>query len=534
MLSYPSLLTTRCAISPSRQKQLLLGRLSYHAAAYRPSTKECDESPSSFLISHHVQHNPSLLARFNNNKWNSQRLFASELSSSSSSASGAPDLSRRSIHIGTAQRQTRPQHVNDFSPHNNHCTFNNNNTSLQPSQLQYAAERWYTNYPPSYSKRNDNQVTHNELNNRKIKEANQHHEDCSNNDNTNPLRSSTTLTSGEQSSTTDNDDSNTKPSEPSIHNISYLPQSLHPYAHLARLDKPIGTMLLLHPCLWSTALAYTPLLSTTAASTAASASPLAFTVLCTKFALGSFIMRGAGCTINDMWDAKYDKQVTRTKSRPLASGALSYNQAWMFLAAQLSAGLAVLLSLEPHLQDCFVWGAASLPLVGMYPLMKRYTNYPQLVLGLTFNWGAIMGWVAVHGNNVDWSVVGPLYASGVCWTLIYDTLYAHQDKADDAKLGLKSTALTFGEEGTKPVLTALTGAAWGCWMMAGYNVGFGDVLDAPLYYGGVSAAAAHLLWQVHTADLNNVENLAHRFRSNNVVGWMVFASCVGGNLMMII
>jgi len=244
-------------------------------------------------------------------------------------------------------------------------------------------------------------------------------------------------------------------------------------------------------------------------------------------------MRGAGCTINDMWDAKYDKQVTRTKSRPLASGALSHNQAWMFLGAQLTAGLAVLLSLEPHLLDCFVWGAASLPLVGMYPLMKRYTNYPQLVLGLTFNWGAIMGWVAVHGNNVDWSVVGPLYASGVCWTLIYDTLYAHQDKADDAKLGLKSTALTFGEDGTKPVLTALTGAAWGCWMLAGHNVGFGDVLDAPLYYGGVSAAATHLLWQVYTADLNNVENLARRFRSNNTVGWMVFASCVGGNLMWI-
>jgi len=165
--------------------------------------------------------------------------------------------------------------------------------------------------------------------------------------------------------------------------------------------------------------------------------------------------------------------------------------------------------------------------------MKRYTNYPQLVLGLTFNWGAIMGWVAVHGNNVDWSVVGPLYASGVCWTLIYDTLYAHQDKADDAKLGLKSTALTFGEDGTKPVLTSLTGAAWGCWMLVGHNVGFGDVLDAPLYYGGVSAAATHLLWQVYTADLNNVENLARRFRSNNTVGWMVFASCVGGNLMLI-
>jgi 4-hydroxybenzoate polyprenyltransferase len=149
-------------------------------------------------------------------------------------------------------------------------------------------------------------------------------------------------------------------------------------------------------------------------------------------------MRGAGCTINDMWDAKYDKEVERTRSRPLASGELTYPQAWKFLAVQLSAGLGVLFLL-PHKYECFAWGVASLPLVATYPLMKRYTNYPQLVLGLTFNWGAIMGWVAVNGD-VDWSVVGPLYASGVAWTLVYDTLYAHQDKRDDAKLGLKSTA----------------------------------------------------------------------------------------------
>lgn len=239
-----------------------------------------------------------------------------------------------------------------------------------------------------------------------------------------------------------------------------------------------------------------------------------------------------------MWDSQYDKQVERTTSRPLASGELNYTQAWMFLGGQMLAGLGVLLSIpvQPeYLHDCFVWGVASLPLVGMYPLMKRYTNYPQLVLGMTFNWGAIMGWVAVHGGGIhdmNWSVIGPLYGSGICWTLIYDTLYAHQDKVDDAKLGLKSTALTFGEAGTKPILTALTGVTWGCWMLAGYNTGFGSVLDAPFYYGGVSAAAAHLLWQVYTADLNNVENLAHRFRSNNTVGWMVFASCLGGNLMM--
>jgi len=322
------------------------------------------------------------------------------------------------------------------------------------------------------------------------------------------------------SSISTKEDQTTSKSEPSIHNISYIPKSLQPYAHLARLDKPIGTFLLLHPCLWSTALA-------------APIGTLPDIKLCTLFSIGSFVMRGAGCTINDMWDSQYDKDVERTKSRPLASGLLSYNQAWMFLTLQLSAGLGVLVSL-PNVQDCVVWGVASLPLVATYPLMKRYTNYPQLVLGLTFNWGAIMGWVAVHGtSNIDWNVVGPLYASGVLWTLIYDTLYAHQDKSDDKKLGLKSTALTFGEEGTKPILTGLTALTWGSWMLAGYNNGYGEILDALYYYVGVSTAASHLLWQIYTADLNNTKNLAERFRSNNMVGWIVFGSCVAGNMMAV-
>lgn len=210
----------------------------------------------------------------------------------------------------------------------------------------------------------------------------------------------------------------------------------------------------MHPCLWSTALATVPLGAATPDLS-----------LCLTFGLGAFVMRGAGCTINDMWDARYDRRVARTRSRPLANGDLSYPQAWGFLAAQLSLGLGVLLSL-PHLDACFAWGAAALPLVATYPLMKRCTDYPQLALGLTFNWGAILGWAAVRGE-VDWSVVGPLYAGGVAWTLVYDTLYAHQDKVDDARLGLRSTALTFGEGGTKPVLALATGVAWGGWMLAG-------------------------------------------------------------------
>ena len=131
-------------------------------------------------------------------------------------------------------------------------------------------------------------------------------------------------------------------------------------------------------------------------------------------------MRGAGCTINDMWDADFDRRVARTRSRPLANGDLTHAQAWGFLGVQLMGGLAILLSL-PHTLYCFQVGATSLPMVATYPLMKRYTNWPQLVLGMMFNWGAFMGWAATYGS-LDWTVVGPLYASGIAWTLVYDTL----------------------------------------------------------------------------------------------------------------
>jgi 4-hydroxybenzoate polyprenyltransferase len=230
-----------------------------------------------------------------------------------------------------------------------------------------------------------------------------------------------------------------------------------------------------------------------------------------------------------MWDYEYDKSVSRTKLRPLASGELNHSQALIYLGVQLVMGAGVLVSL-PHVDQCFIWGVASLPLVVTYPLMKRITNVPQLILGMTFNWGAILGWVAVHGT-VDWSVVGPLYISCVAWTMVYDTLYAHQDKVDDVKLGLKSTALTFGELGTKPILTACAVLAWGGWCMAGYNAGLGDVWEVPYYYMGISTAGTHLLWQIYTANLNNVDNLSYRFRSNNIVGGIVLASCIAGNVM---
>ena len=307
-----------------------------------------------------------------------------------------------------------------------------------------------------------------------------------------------------------------------------LPPVVQPYAQLARFDKPIGTMLLLWPCYWSTAIAATashqPL---TNVQIYELSNAVGDPKLLALFATGSFLMRGAGCTINDMWDAKYDKKVKRTAKRPLASGALTYKQATAFLGLQLTGGLAVLTSL-PHLEYCFLLGAGSLPLVVTYPLMKRYTNWPQLVLGMTFNWGAFMGWAATHGSLDVYnglSVVLPLYAGGVSWTLVYDTLYAHQDKDDDKTLGLKSTALHFGSN-TKPILFGFSTLATSGWMLAGYNVGF----EEPFYYLGCSAAGSHLFWQVATADLQNSKNLAERFKSNNTVGAILFGSCVAGNI----
>ncbi|KAL3928240.1 MAG: hypothetical protein SGARI_005099 [Bacillariaceae sp.] len=182
-------------------------------------------------------------------------------------------------------------------------------------------------------------------------------------------------------------------------------------------------------------------------------------------------MRGAGCTINDLWDQDFDAKAKRTATRPLAAGDVTTPQAVGWLAVQLSLGLGVLLSL-PHTYYTFCWGAASLPLVVVYPLMKRYTKYPQAVLGLTFNWGAWMGWAATFGS-MDFSVIAPLYASGVAWTMVYDTIYANQDKEDDAKLGLKSTALTFGSDGDtkqKQILNAFAAMACSGWLLSGYNL----------------------------------------------------------------
>ena len=190
------------------------------------------------------------------------------------------------------------------------------------------------------------------------------------------------------------------------------------YLHLIRADKQVGTLLLLWPCCWSISLA-APLGS------------LPDPLIMTKFTIGAFLMRSAGCIINDMWDKDIDKHVERTKSRPLASGQLSLAHASVALLSTLTGSFAILVSMNP---TSILLGLGAMPLVIAYPLMKHYTYFPQAVLGLAMNWGALLGWVEVTGA-VDLTHTLPLYLAGVSWTMVYDTIYGYQDREDDVKLG---------------------------------------------------------------------------------------------------
>lgn len=288
----------------------------------------------------------------------------------------------------------------------------------------------------------------------------------------------------------------------------HCPAWMLPYIQISRINRPAGAYMLLWPCFWSISLA-------------APAGQFPDLGMLALFGTGALIMRSAGCTINDMWDKDFDKQVERTNKRPLAAGALTYPQAWGFLAAQLSAGLAVLMQLNWY---SIGLGAASLSLVATYPLMKRVTYWPQAFLGLTFNYGALLGWSAIQGS-CDWSVVLPLYGGGIAWTLVYDTLYAHQDKKDDKQIGVKSTALLFGEN-TTPILNAFSAAAVMGIGSAGYMAG----LDWPFYLG-LLGGAGQLAWQVNTAKHEDMLNLQTRFASNKWFGALMFASIVAGKVV---
>src|SRR6516164_3858039 len=285
---------------------------------------------------------------------------------------------------------------------------------------------------------------------------------------------------------------------------SFAPGWTRPYLRLARLDRPIGSWLLLIPCWWSTALA---------GVAARAAVPNVRDII--LFFIGAFAMRGAGCTWNDIVDRDLDARVERTRSRPIPSGQVSVRQAAAFLIAQAVVGLLVLVQFNPF---AILTGIASLAIVAVYPFMKRITYWPQIVLGLAFSWGALMGWAAAFGRLDAPALV--LYAGAVSWVIGYDTIYAHQDREDDALIGIKSTALLFGPR-TKPLLALFYAAAVAFIGAAGFTAGGGLVIALGLF-----AFAAHLSWQVVRLDIDDSDNCLVVFKSDRDAGLILFAGLV--------
>ena len=285
-----------------------------------------------------------------------------------------------------------------------------------------------------------------------------------------------------------------------------LPRWLWPYAQLARWDRPIGWQLLMWPCFWSSALA-----ANVAKADGMFYLPLLLFHLFLFF-VGSVAMRGAGCTWNDLVDHNIDSQVARTRSRPLPSGRVSRKQAKIFLGLQLLAGLIVLIQLNAF---SMILAISSLAIVAIYPFAKRFTDWPQFFLGLAFSWGGLMGWAAMFGT-LSWSAVA-LYVGAVVWTIGYDTIYAHQDKEDDALVGVRSTARLFGER-TKIWLWRLYGLAFAAIVLAFVLAGVG-----PVAYLGLAVAGVMLVRQIVVLDIDNADQCLSLFKSNSRVGAIIFA-----------
>ena len=297
-----------------------------------------------------------------------------------------------------------------------------------------------------------------------------------------------------------------------------LPAVARPYARLMRLDRPIGTWLLLFPCWWSLFLAGRWPPSLYMSEPVVSIRPWLMLAIALLFGVGAIVMRGAGCTYNDIVDRDFDARVARTALRPIPSGQVSLRQAVVFLVAQLLVGLVILLIFNHF---TVLLGVLSLALLFTYPLMKRITYWPQAFLGLTFNWGALMGWTAVMGGLQPPALA--LYAGGIAWTLHYDTIYAHQDKEDDALVGVKSTALKLGVQ-TKPWLAGFSIATVALFWLAIALAGLG--WPAML---AVAVVALHLTWQILTVDLDDPADCLAKFRSNRWIGWILLAGILGGN-----
>lgn len=273
-----------------------------------------------------------------------------------------------------------------------------------------------------------------------------------------------------------------------------------PYLRLARFDRPIGSWLLLLPCWWSAALSADPSRHFDLWRTLA------------LFFIGAFVMRGAGCTWNDITDRKLDAKVARTRSRPIPSGQVSVTQAAIFMVALALIGLAVLLQFN---RFAILIGIASLAIVAIYPFMKRVTYWPQIVLGLAFSWGALMGFAALRGEIPDAGFA--LFAGSISWVIGYDTLYAHQDSEDDLLIGIKSTALLFGAR-TRRMLTLF-------YTLAVVLIGTSLALCGARVFAwlGFATFAAHLAWQISRIEIADPALCLRLFKSNRDAGLLLFA-----------
>jgi len=287
--------------------------------------------------------------------------------------------------------------------------------------------------------------------------------------------------------------------------VRHLPRRLIPYAILARFDRPIGTWLLFLPGLWAICLA--------------AQTVMMGLWLVLLFGVGSLVMRAAGCVVNDLWDRKMDRQVSRTAGRPLASGILRPIDALVFLAMLLAIGLLILSQLDFAAR---VLGVASLVPVALYPLAKRVTWWPQLVLGLVFGWGAPMGFAAARGQ-LAWTVL-PLYLAAILWIIGYDTIYAHQDREDDALIGVKSTARLFGAQTTK-LLVVCYGA-----MILLLGVAMAMARLSAFGIAALILPAVLLARQVVLLDIDDPALCLKLFRSNREAGLAVALAILLGQV----
>lgn len=290
--------------------------------------------------------------------------------------------------------------------------------------------------------------------------------------------------------------------------LNLLPAALQPYARLARLDKPAGFMLLLFPAWWAQTLA-----------TLDGEIPNLWIFI--LFFIGAVVMRAAGCAVNDVFDHKLDAQVERTRHRPIASGEIKPWQGIAFACGCCIIGLLIVLQMGGL---SFWLAVASLPLIALYPLMKRITWWPQVFLGIIFNWGAMMGFAAIQHTLPIASFV--LYAACFFWTLSYDTIYAFQDKADDEVAGIKSTARVLGDNAKKTIII-WSALSFALLLLAGAMSGL-----SPLFYVGMLVALIYMGWTLKNWRMEDSASSLASFQANTTFGWIVLAAMVLGRVIV--